>query len=48
VLGRLALGFADGAVTDLLIALTAATTVFSGFAYLVRWARILARVEQAL
>ena len=48
VLGRLALGFEDGMVTDLLIAFAAATTVFSGFSYLVRWARILTRVEPVL
>jgi cardiolipin synthase len=48
VLGRLAIGFDDGVITDVLVALTAATTVFSGFAYLVRWARILTRVEPVL
>lgn len=48
VLGRLALGFDDGVVTDVLVGLAAATTVFSGFAYLVRWARILTRVEPVL
>jgi cardiolipin synthase len=46
VLGRLGLGVADGALTHILVAVTAGTTVLSGLWYLVRWARILAGVEQ--
>jgi cardiolipin synthase len=46
VLGRLGLGFADGLFTDILVALTAVTTVLSGMSYLVRWARILAGAGQ--
>jgi cardiolipin synthase len=48
VLGRLGLGFQDGMLTEALVVLAAGTTVFSGFAYLVRWARILTRVEPVL
>jgi cardiolipin synthase len=47
VLGRQALGFPDGALTGILVAATAMTTVASGFSYLVRWARILSGVEPA-
>ncbi|HZK91380.1 MAG TPA: CDP-alcohol phosphatidyltransferase family protein [Stellaceae bacterium] len=47
VLGRLALGFPDGALTSALVAVTAATTLLSGFSYLVRWARILSGAEPA-
>lgn len=47
VLGRLGIGLADGLATDILVWLTAATTVLSGMSYLVRWARILAGSEQA-
>ena len=46
VLGRLGIGLPDGLVTDLLVWLTAATTVLSGMSYLVRWARILSGSEQ--
>lgn len=46
VLGRLGLGFADGFLTDVLVAMTAVTTVLSGLSYLIRWARILAGAEQ--
>jgi cardiolipin synthase len=48
LLARLSFGAADGLVTTLLIGITAVTTTLSGFSYLVRWARILARVEQPL
>ncbi|MBV9861135.1 MAG: CDP-alcohol phosphatidyltransferase family protein [Alphaproteobacteria bacterium] len=48
VLARLGIGADDGLVTTLLIDLAAGTTVLSGLSYLVRWARILARAEQAL
>ena len=47
VLGRLGLGFRDGMLTDVLVMVTAATTVLSGLSYLVRWARILSGAEQA-
>ena len=46
VLGRLGVGLADGLLTDILVAMTALTTVASGMSYLVRWARILAGAEQ--
>ena len=46
VLGRLGIGFVDGALTDILVATTAVTTVLSGLSYLVRWARILSGGEQ--
>ena len=46
VLGRLGMGFRDGVLTDVLVAITAVTTVLSGLSYLVRWARILAGAEQ--
>jgi cardiolipin synthase (CMP-forming) len=46
VLGRLGLGFADGVFTDVLVVVTAVTTVLSGLSYLVRWARILSGAEQ--
>lgn len=45
VLGRLALNFPDGALTEVLADGTAVTTVLSGFSYLFRWARILAGAE---
>ncbi|HTQ33120.1 MAG TPA: CDP-alcohol phosphatidyltransferase family protein [Stellaceae bacterium] len=47
VLGRLGVGFADGFLTDVLVVITAVTTVLSGLSYLVRWARILSGAEQA-
>jgi cardiolipin synthase len=47
VLGRLGLGFGDGALTSVLVAVTAVTTVLSGLSYLVRWARILSGAESA-
>jgi cardiolipin synthase (CMP-forming) len=47
VLGRLALGFPDGVLTSVLVAVTTATTVLSGLSYLVRWARILSGMEPA-
>jgi cardiolipin synthase len=46
VLARLGLGFPDGAVTPVLVWITALTTVLSGLSYLVRWARILSGAEQ--
>lgn len=46
VLGRHGLGFSDGFLTEILVGLTAVTTVLSGLSYLVRWARILAGAEQ--
>jgi cardiolipin synthase len=47
VLARLGLG-AEPGLPDLVLRLTvAATTVASGVSYLVHWARILARSEQA-
>jgi cardiolipin synthase len=46
VLARLGLGWADGRTTDVLVVLTALTTVLSGFSYLVRWARLLSGAEQ--
>ena len=48
VLARRGLGAEAGALDLLLGAAVAATTVGSGLTYLVRWARILARSEQAL
>ena len=47
VLGRLGVGLPDGFLTDILVWLTAGTTVLSGMSYLVRWARILSGSEQA-
>ena len=47
VLGRLGVGLPDGLLTNILIWLTAMTTVLSGMSYLVRWARILAGSAQA-
>jgi cardiolipin synthase len=41
VLARLGLGIEAGPMTWILIDITAATTVLSGFSYLARWARIL-------
>jgi cardiolipin synthase (CMP-forming) len=46
VLGRLGVDLPDGMLTDVLVAITAVTTVLSGLSYLVRWARILAGAEQ--
>jgi cardiolipin synthase (CMP-forming) len=46
VLGRLGVGFGDGMLTDILVAMTAVTTVLSGLSYLVRWARLLSGAEQ--
>jgi cardiolipin synthase len=48
VLARLGLGIEAGPSTRLLIAAAAATTVLSGLAYFVRWARILAGAEPVL
>ena len=48
VLARLGLGFPDGAVTPVLVWITALTTVLSGLSYLVRWARIFSGAEQPL
>jgi cardiolipin synthase len=48
VLARRGLGAEPGAVDFALSILVAVTTVVSGLTYLVRWARILARSEQAL
>jgi cardiolipin synthase (CMP-forming) len=45
-LARLGLGFADGGVGIVLVYVVAATTVASGAAYLVRWARTLAGAER--
>jgi cardiolipin synthase len=47
-LARLGLGAEAAAVRMLLILAVAATTVLSGLSYLVRWARILSRSEEAL
>ena len=48
VLARLGLG-ADAGWLDLILSVAvAATTILSGLSYLVRWARILARSQQAL
>jgi cardiolipin synthase (CMP-forming) len=48
VLARLGLGAGSGMLDLLLSLAVAATTVLSGLSYLVRWARILSRSEQAL
>jgi cardiolipin synthase len=48
VLARCGLGYEAGAVDLALSLLVGATTVWSGLWYLVRWARILSRSEQAL
>jgi cardiolipin synthase (CMP-forming) len=48
VLARLGLGTDSGMIDVLLSLAVAATTLLSGLSYLVRWARILARSEQAL
>jgi len=48
VLARLGLGAAAGWPDLVLSLIVAATTMVSGLSYLVRWARILARSEQAL
>lgn len=45
VLGRLGLGVMDGGLVDGLVYAVAVTTVLSGTAYLVRWARALAGSE---
>jgi cardiolipin synthase len=45
VLARLGLGFGDYGITRALIVAVAASTVLSGGAYLVHWARRLARLE---
>jgi cardiolipin synthase (CMP-forming) len=47
-LARLGLGAEARMATSLLILLTAATTTLSGLSYLVRWARIVSRSEEAL
>jgi len=46
VLGRLGLGIPDFGLVRILIYAVAATTVISGVAYLVRWGRALAGVEE--
>jgi cardiolipin synthase len=46
VLGRLGVGFADGDVSNILVGITAVTTLLSGLSYLVRWARILSGSEE--
>jgi len=48
VLARLSLGAAPGGADLVLSLIVGATTIASGWSYLVRWARILARSEQAL
>jgi len=48
VLARLSLGAAPGGADLVLSLIVGATTIASGLSYLVRWARILARSEQAL
>ncbi len=48
VLARLALGIAAGPITTMLIDAAGLTTLWSGFAYLARWARVLVRSEPAL
>ena len=48
VLARLSLGVAPGGADLVLSLIVGATTIASGLSYLVRWARILARSEQAL
>ena len=48
VLARLGLGAAAGQIDLVLSLIVGATTVVSGLSYLVRWARLLARSEQAL
>ncbi len=48
VLARAGLGYDAGAFDLALGLLVGGTTVWSGLAYLVRWARILARSEEAL
>lgn len=47
VLSRLALEFDDMGLTRLLVPLVAATTIVSGIAYLVHWARKLSHLEDA-
>jgi hypothetical protein len=48
VLARRGLGAEAGPVDEVLGIAVAVTTVASGLTYLLRWARILARSEQAL
>ena len=48
VLARLGLGADGGSATGIMIALAAITTVWSGFAYLLRWARLLAATGRRL
>jgi cardiolipin synthase len=48
VLARLGLGAVAGQIDLVLSLIVGATTVVSGLSYLVRWARLLARSEQAL
>ena len=47
-LGRLGLGAEARLAATVLILLTAATTTLSGLSYLVRWARIVSRSEEAM
>lgn len=47
VLSRLALEFDDMGVTRILVPVVAATTIVSGIAYLVHWARKLSHLEDA-
>ena len=47
-LARLGLGAEARMATTLLVLLTAATTTLSGLSYLVRWARIVSRSQEAL
>ena len=47
VLARLGLGADEGGFDDVLSYAVIATTVLSGLSYIVRWARILGRSEQA-
>ncbi len=48
VLARLGLGIDEGTMTGVLILAAALTTLLSGLSYLLRWALILTRSEQAL
>jgi cardiolipin synthase len=47
-LARLGLGAEARVATTVLVLATAVTTTLSGLSYLVRWARVLARTEEAL
>ncbi|HEX9466168.1 MAG TPA: CDP-alcohol phosphatidyltransferase family protein [Alphaproteobacteria bacterium] len=47
VLARLGLGFDDYGLTQIVVLVVAATTVLSGFIYLVHWTRRLAKLENA-